>query len=77
MDMGLGGLRELAMDREAWSAVVHGVAKYRTRLSDWTELKASFLHVSLQGLASVAKGSVLKGKKLDLNLQKIKTYKGK
>ena len=38
MDMGLGGLRELVMDREAWRAVVHGVAKTRTRLSDWTEL---------------------------------------
>ena len=34
MDMGLGGLRELVMDREAWSAVVHGVVKSRTRLSD-------------------------------------------
>ena len=34
MDMGLGGLRELVMDREAWRAVVHGVTKSRTRLSD-------------------------------------------
>ena len=38
VDMGLGGLQELVMDREAWHAVVHGVAKSRTQLSDWTEL---------------------------------------
>ena len=34
MDMGLGGLRKLVMDREAWHAVVHGVAKTQARLSD-------------------------------------------
>ena len=34
VDMGLGGLRELVVDREAWRAAVHGVAKSRTQLSD-------------------------------------------
>ena len=41
VDMGLGGLRELVMDREAWHSAVHGVTKSRTWVSDWTELKGS------------------------------------
>ena len=43
MDMGLGGLQELVMHREAWRAVVHGVAKSWTQLSDWTELNKCLL----------------------------------
>ena len=38
INMSLSELRELVMDREAWHAVIHGVAKSWTRLSDWTEL---------------------------------------
>ena len=38
VDMSLGKLRELVVDREAWCAVIHGAAKSQTRLSDWTEL---------------------------------------
>ena len=39
MDVSLSELREMVMNRDAWRAVVHGVAKSRTRLSDWTELR--------------------------------------
>ena len=42
-DMSMSELQELVMDREAWHAVVHGVAKSRTRLSDWTEHVISFV----------------------------------
>ena len=45
MDMGLGGLWELVIDREAWCTVIHGVAKSRTRLSDWTELNTRFIFI--------------------------------
>ena len=43
MDVGLGGFWELVMDREAWSAVVHGISKSRTWLSDWTQLNWALL----------------------------------
>ena len=52
MDMSLGELRERVMDREAWHAVIHGVAKSRTWLSDWTKLNWPWIsHLTLSELA--------------------------
>ena len=49
MDVSLSELWELVMDREAWCAAIYGVAKSRTRLSDWTELNWTCLSLSLYG----------------------------
>ena len=50
MDMSLSEPRELVMDRGAWCAVIHGVTKSQTRLSDWTELKVSTVMISKEKL---------------------------
>ena len=72
MDLGLGRLQQLVMDREAWHAAVHGVTKTQTQLSGWTELILAFalnqhnayLFTSLYDLAkknacSIATGVVI------------------
>ena len=47
MDVSLSEVRELVMDREAWRAAIHGVTKSRTRLSSWTEVNWTAVHVCL------------------------------
>ena len=82
MDMGLGGLWELVMDREAWHAVVHGVAKGWTQLSDWTELNLQFqlfqysqLSVKFSNFSSVFLDHVNLLLKNDRQLSKIPAFK--
>ena len=59
MGMSLSKLQESVIDREAWRAVIHGVEKSRTRLSDWTELNSKEIWLSLQKKGKVVTWSYL------------------
>ena len=58
MDVSLSELREMVMNREAWRAAIHGVSKSRTRVSDWTELNWTDIHLIIHSSTSKWFGTV-------------------
>ena len=71
MDMGLGGLWELVMDREAWRTGVHGVAKGWTWLSDWTELNGTYFYLFIYFESTMFNIMMHTAKSCDLKLNYI------
>ena len=71
MDMGLGGLWELVMDREAWRTGVHGVAKGWTWLSDWTELNGTYFYLFIYFESAMFNIMMHTAKSCDLKLNYI------